>query len=107
MKRTLAIIFAVAFHLGVILFGGILFLNEKKDQGTTRQVDLVTKDSEDKAKKKEEEKPKETPEQKKEEMEADKEKPPDAAEIVRNMRPRRSGRPGPGGRKPQPPSRRR
>ena len=76
---TLGIVLALLLHVGFILFGGLLFLNNKKDFGRLQQVDLL---SEDDAKKKEVEKPKDPPPV---DIKPEDEKPPDAAEIVKNM----------------------
>lgn len=78
---ALGIGFAVFLHAGFLLFGGILFPDKDEDQGTLQQVELL---SEDEAKA-EEEKPEESTTEKTEEMEADTEKPPDAAELMRNL----------------------
>jgi periplasmic protein TonB len=78
-----AILFALAFHAAVVLFGGIFFLDKKQDHSTLQQVELL-KDDDDAAKKKKDEK-QETPTEKKEEIQADTEKPPDATEIMRNL----------------------
>jgi TonB family protein len=73
---------AVLFHAGVLLFGGIFFMDKKKDAGTMQTVDLLSDvDAKDKEKPKLEEK-KET---KQEELEAQDEKPPDATELLRNL----------------------
>ena len=72
---------AVVVHLVVITFGGILFLHDEKNAGTTQQVDLLS--AEDAAQK---EKPKEQPkEEAKEQVEKVEEAPPDASEIVKNL----------------------
>src|SRR5262245_23683770 len=72
--------FVIAFllHVGFILFGGLLLPHAKKDHGTLQQVELLSDD----AKKKEEDKPKD-PEP--EEIKTEDEKPPDAADIIRNL----------------------
>src|SRR5438874_2401810 len=76
----LGIFGALLLHAGILLFGGLLFNPEKKDHGTLQQVELL---SEDDVKKKDEEKPKDLPE----ELKSEDEKPPDAAEIMRNLEP--------------------
>jgi protein TonB len=69
---------AILLHGGFILFGGLLFFHSKKDQGTLQQVELLSADDA----KKEEDKPEDpTPD----EIKTEDEKPPDAAELVRNM----------------------
>ena len=73
---------AVAMHVVVILFGGIFFLNDKKDQGTLQQVELLSEADAVKEK----EKPKDpVPEEKPKELETEDEKPPDAAEMIKNI----------------------
>jgi protein TonB len=72
---------AVVVHLVVITFGGILFLHDEKNAGTTQAVDLLSAD--DTAK---QEKPKEQPkEEPKEQVDTQEEAPPDAAEIVKSL----------------------
>lgn len=71
------IVCAVALHAGIILFGGSLFANNKKDHGTLQQVELLNADAVEK------EKPKEQPVEKTEQIET--EKPPDVADIVHNV----------------------
>jgi len=73
---------AVGMHVVVILFGGIFFLNDKKDQGTLQQVELLSEADAVKEK----EKPKDPiPEEKPKELETEDEKPPDAAEMIKNI----------------------
>lgn len=74
----LGIFLAVLLHAGFILFGGLLFISAKKDQGTLQQVELLSEDDA----KKEADRPKD-PEP--EEIKTEDEKPPDAAEIMRNL----------------------
>ncbi len=74
------IVAAVVVHLVVITFGGILFLHDEKNAGTTQQVDLLSADAAEKEKPKEQ--PKEPP---KEQIETQEEAPPDAAEIVKSL----------------------
>lgn len=77
------VVCAVVLHVGFILFGGLFFLSDKKDEGTLQQVELL---SEDDAEDDEREKPEDpTPKENAEEMESDTEPPPDAAEMVRNL----------------------
>jgi protein TonB len=70
---------ALVLHAGVFLFGGLLLPNYKKDNGTYQQVDLL--DNVDAEK----EKPDEPKPPKTEEVEGDTERPPDAAEVMRNL----------------------
>ena len=35
---------AIVLHVGFILFGGLLFINHKKDHGTLQQVELLSED---------------------------------------------------------------
>ncbi len=69
---------AIVLHVGFILFGGLLFLNHKKDHGTLQQVELLSEDIAA-----EKEKPNEQETEKTEEMET--EQAPDASEIIRNL----------------------
>jgi protein TonB len=71
---------AVVVHLVVITFGGILFLHDDKNAGTTQQVELLSAD--DAAKEKPKDQVKEEP---KEQVETQEEAPPDAAEIVKSL----------------------
>ena len=72
---------AVFLHAGVLLFGGIFFMDKKKDHGTLQQVDLLSADDAKEEKQKHDE-PKET---KPQEMQAQDEKPPDATEILKSL----------------------
>lgn len=73
---------ALFAHAVVLLFGGIFFLDDDEDQGTLREVELLS--AEDTAEKKEE--PAEEPRaQEEEELAAEEEEVPDAAEIIRNL----------------------
>jgi protein TonB len=74
---------AVAFHIGLILFGGLLFIHRKEDHGTLQQVELLSE--KEAAAEKEKEKPQEKPVEKTGEMETEAEQAPDAAEIVRHL----------------------
>jgi TonB family protein len=87
MKKGLflGIVFAVVLHLGIILFGGLIFFDRAKDHGTLQQVDLLSENDAVTNDKKEKEKPKEPEAEKTEEMEADTEQAPDAGEIIRNL----------------------
>ena len=69
---------AIVLHVGFILFGGLLFINHKKDHGTPQQVELLSEDIAA-----EKEKPNEQEPEKTEEMET--EQAPDASEIIRNL----------------------
>ncbi|MBI1851247.1 MAG: energy transducer TonB [Planctomycetes bacterium] len=79
---SLGILFAVVLHVGVLLFGGLLFMSKKGVQATLQQVELL---SDDASTEKENEKKKEAPPETREELKTDTEQPPDAAEIVRNL----------------------
>ncbi len=74
---------AIAFHAIFFLFGGVLFDSHKEDYGTLRQVDLYSEETEEKEKPKEENK--EVREDEKEELNSEEEKPPDAAETLKNL----------------------
>lgn len=85
----LGIACAVALHVGVILFGGLV-VGHKKDYGTLQQVELLAEDDAVAEKAKPKDKPKDEskeqePAEKKEAMETENEQAPDAAEIVRNL----------------------
>ncbi len=71
---------AVVLHVGFILFGGLLFINHKKDHGTLQQVELLSEDIAA-----EKEKPDDLEPEKTEEMETETEQSPDASEIIRNL----------------------
>lgn len=80
----LAFVCAVVLHVGFLFFGGLLFADPKKDQGTLQQVELVSADeSVEKDKKKDE--PKDPTPEEAQELEAETEQPPDAAEMMRNL----------------------
>ena len=74
----LGIFCAVLLHLGILLFGGLIFHSDKPNHGTLQQVELLdaTEDKKEKL---------EDPEPEKKELEADAEQAPDAAEIIRNL----------------------
>jgi protein TonB len=76
----LGIVCAVLFHVAVLLFGGIFFMDKKKDAGTLQQVDLLSDVKEEKKDKPQPEEPKE-----KQEVETEGEEPPDAAEIMKSL----------------------
>jgi len=76
----LGIACAVLLHAGVLLFGGIFFMDKKKDHGTLQEVDLVSAEAVKQEKKKDE--PREV---KHEEIEAQAEAPPDAAELLKSL----------------------
>ncbi len=79
----MGILFAIVVHLGVILFGGLVFFERADDQGTLQQVDLLSEN--DAAPEDKKEKPKETDTEKTEDMETETEQAPDAGEIIRNL----------------------
>ena len=83
MKLGLALGVAIAFflHAAFLLFGGLLIPDAKKDQGTLQEVELLAEDEA----KPEEKKPDEPVEEKTEELKSEDEKPPDAAEMIRNL----------------------
>lgn len=82
---ALGLLCAVFLHAAVMLFGGIFFLDKKKDAGTVQAVDLLSDvDAEDK---KEEQKPEDKKQEEPEELASDTEQPPDAAEIMRSLEP--------------------
>ncbi len=78
----LGIVFAVALHAGFILFGGLLFPDDKEDKGTLQEVELL---SEDDAADEKEEQQKEPATENEEELATETEEPPDAAEIMRSL----------------------
>lgn len=80
MGRIFGIICACVMHLGFILFGGLLFLDDEKDEGTLQEVDLLAEDEPAPEKK-----PEEQPAEKSDELETEVEEVPDAAEIIRNL----------------------
>ncbi|HET6201196.1 MAG TPA: energy transducer TonB [Planctomycetota bacterium] len=81
MGRFLGILCAVGMHLGVILFGGLLFHRDPEDKGTLQQVELLREDDAATEKEKREEPAAEE----KAEMETETEQAPDAAEILRSL----------------------
>lgn len=78
----LGIACAVGLHGGIIAFGGLLFAGAKKDLGKLQQVELISADDVAEAKKPDE--PATEP-QESEDIAVEAEKPPDAAEIMRNL----------------------
>ena len=75
---------AIVLHGLVVTFGGILFLHDDADKGSLQQVDLLT--SEDVDKPKEKDKAEEQVVEKKEEMQAEDEPPPDAEELMHDLK---------------------
>jgi protein TonB len=84
MKLTwiLGIASAVLLHVFVLLFGGLFIPSAKKPQAAITPVDLLDDVDDNKPK----DKPLED-EKKDEDLEADAEKPPDAAELVKSLEP--------------------
>jgi protein TonB len=82
---ALGIFCAIFVHAAVMLFGGIFFMDKKKDAGTVQAVDLLS--DLDAQAKKEEQKPEQQEQPKTEELASDEEQPPDAAEITRSLEP--------------------
>ena len=80
MGRLFGCLLALALHAGFILFGGLLFFHEKKDEGTLQEVELIAEDEAAPEKK-----PEEKPVEKSDELETEVEEVPDAAEIIRNL----------------------
>ncbi len=80
---VLGIVIAVLLHAIVLLFGGLVFANEKKDEGTLQQVELLSEA--DAAADREKEKAEPEPTEARDEMETEDEQPPDAAEVMRNL----------------------
>ena len=76
----LGIATAMAVHAGILLFGGIFSMGKTKDAISVQAVDLLSNVAEEEKKKPEEQK-----EEKPEDLETEKEQPPDAAEIMRNL----------------------
>ena len=81
--RVLGIILAIAFHLGILLFGGIFFRKHEEKGTVVREVDLVGDDAPTTEKPKEEKEAK--PTEPKEAVEEQAEPPPDAGEVIRSM----------------------
>src|SRR5262249_11757340 len=78
---VLGIFGAIVFHLGILLFGGLFFMEGNKSIASLQEVELV---SDDTAAAKEKEKEKEATE-KKEDIEAKPEQAPDASEIIKSL----------------------
>jgi protein TonB len=79
MKLLLGILCAFLLHAGVVLFGGLVFGGEKQEHEKLQQIELLaTEDPAEKPKPLDEPPPEQ-------ELEATAEKPPDAAEILRNL----------------------
>jgi protein TonB len=76
---------AIALHVGVILFGGWAFAGHKKNYATLAKVELVSEDVADKDKPKEKPKEEEQATEKTEAMENEDDRPPDSAEVIRNL----------------------
>jgi len=84
---------AIVLHVGVVLFGGLVFVGHKKDYGTLQQVELLGENDTVAEKDKPKEKPKEEDkeqeptlkEDENEALETENEKAPDAAEMVRSL----------------------
>jgi len=79
----LGIVGAVVLHATVLLFGGVLFPRGKEDHGTLQEVELISEV--DAAAEAEEADRKDPEAEEQEEMETEAERPPDAAEIMRNL----------------------
>ncbi len=85
LALLLGVVLAGLLHSGVLLFGGVFFLDRKKDAGSLQPVDLLSNlDAEDEAKKDKQE-PEERPEEESEDLETEAEQPPDAAEILSHL----------------------
>lgn len=83
MGRFLGVFLAITLHAGVLLFGGIFFLEDDHDQGTLQEVDLLATEVPEQEKK-EDQKPEPTTEAA-EELETEAEEVPDVAEILRSL----------------------
>ena len=66
---SLGMLLAVVLHVGVLCFGGLLFMGKKDDHATIQQVELLKSDDAAADKQKEKEKKKEAPAEKREELE--------------------------------------
>jgi periplasmic protein TonB len=84
-SRALFFTAAIFIHLGILLFGGLLFLKPPEEEGATEiaEVDIISDDSAQDEKKKDEELVKKESEEAaaEEAMEAQDEAPPDMAEL--------------------------
>src|SRR5262249_57555807 len=78
---VLGIFGAIVFHLGILLFGGLFFMEGNKSIASLQEVELV---SDDTAAAKEKEKEKAATE-KKEDIEAKPEQAPRASEIITTL----------------------
>jgi len=83
MGRTLGIFCAVAFHVALLLFGGILFPRGDANEGSLQEVELMSEQDAAADEKKEPEV--ETKAETEEELETEVEEAPDAAEIIRSL----------------------
>ena len=81
MKLGLALGLAVFLHAGFILFGRLLIPDGEEDHGRLQQVELLSQEEA----KAEEKKPEEEKKEATEDIQTDAEKPPDAAEMMRNL----------------------
>lgn len=81
--KIIGFIGAILLHVGILLFGGIVLPSNHAEKKSEEQVELVSDMTEDQ---KEDEK-KEEPEEKPEEVAEQKDAPPDASEVVRNLEP--------------------
>lgn len=73
---------AIALHVGILLFGGIILPSNHAGKKAEEQVELVSDMTEEK-----QEEEKKEPEEKPEEVAEQKDAPPDASEVVRNLEP--------------------
>jgi len=83
-SRALFFTAAIFIHLGILLFGGLLFLKPPEEEGATEiaEVDIISDDSAQDEKKKDEVQEKREPEEASQEaMEVQDEAPPDMAEL--------------------------
>ncbi len=81
--RVLGVVLAIGVHLGIILFGGIFFKKDHKKTVEIREVDLLGPESPSTEKKPDPEEQK--PPEPKDDVEAEAEKPPDSADVIRSM----------------------
>jgi periplasmic protein TonB len=82
----LGITCAILLHAGVLLFGGSVFGGHQKSYATLAKVELVSDDSvTEKDKAKDKPKEEEPPTEKKDDMKAEDDRPPDSAEVIRNL----------------------
>ncbi len=85
MRVVIGVIIALVVHAAVLLFGGVIVDGREEAKPKVQQIDLLSEDDAAKAKDKEPPKPEERKTEKNDEVEADTERPPDAAEIIRNL----------------------